>query len=99
MGPEGSLTCSEEPSTGPYPEPDHSSPHYTILSLLRSIVILSIHLRLGLPTGLFISAFSTKTLYALLFCSFLAKCPAHLTLLGLIIRIILGEEYKLMAAP
>jgi hypothetical protein len=24
---EGSLPCAQEPSTGPYPEPDASSPH------------------------------------------------------------------------
>ena len=30
----------------------------------RSILILSTHLRLGLPSGLFPSSFSTKTLYA-----------------------------------
>jgi hypothetical protein len=33
MKPEGSLTCSQEPNTGPYPEPDQSSPGHPILFL------------------------------------------------------------------
>jgi hypothetical protein len=33
MEPEGSLSCSQEPSTGPYPEPDQSSPYHPILFL------------------------------------------------------------------
>jgi hypothetical protein len=30
MEPEGSLPCSQGPSTGPYPEPDQSNPHHPI---------------------------------------------------------------------
>jgi hypothetical protein len=33
MEPEGSVPCSQEPSTGPYPEPYQSNPHYPIPSL------------------------------------------------------------------
>jgi hypothetical protein len=33
MVPEGSLSCSEQPSTGPYAEPDQSSPYHPILFL------------------------------------------------------------------
>jgi hypothetical protein len=33
MEPEGSLPCSQEPSTGPYLKPDRSSPFHPILSL------------------------------------------------------------------
>ena len=56
----------------------------------RSSLILSTHLRLGLPSGLFPSGFPTKTLYT--------PSPhpyaPHLILLDFIIRTILGEEYK-----
>jgi hypothetical protein len=31
MEPEVSLLCSQELSTGPYPQPDQSSPYYHIL--------------------------------------------------------------------
>jgi hypothetical protein len=31
MEPEGSLPHSQEPSTGPYPESDESSPYHPIL--------------------------------------------------------------------
>jgi hypothetical protein len=33
--PEGSLSCSQAPSTGPYPDPDQSSPNRPILSLSK----------------------------------------------------------------
>ena len=60
----------------------------------RSILILSTHLRLGLPNGLFPSGFPTKTLYAPLSSPIRATCPTHLILLDFITRTILGEEYK-----
>ena len=59
----------------------------------RSILI-STHLRLGLPSGLLPSGFPTKTLYTPLSSSIRATCPAHLILLNFITRTILGEEYK-----
>jgi hypothetical protein len=33
MEPEDSLPCSQEPSTGPYPQLDKSNPYHPILSL------------------------------------------------------------------
>jgi hypothetical protein len=55
--------------------------------------MLSIHLRLGLPSGLFHSGFLANNLYTFFFSPIRATYPANL-ILNLIILIILGEEYK-----
>ena len=70
------------------------NPVYIPTSHLLEILILSIHLRLGLPSGLFPSGFPTKTLYTPLSSPIRATCPAHLILLDFITRTIFGEEYK-----
>jgi hypothetical protein len=83
---EDSLPHSQVPSSI-----QSTPPHSTSW---RTILILSSHLRLGLPGCLFPSGFPTKTLYTPFISHIRAKCPAHLILLDLITRTIYGEQYR-----
>jgi hypothetical protein len=58
----------------------------------RYILILSSHLHLCLPSGLFPLEFPTKTLYTPLLSPVRATCLAHLILLGFITQRMVGEE-------
>jgi hypothetical protein len=49
MEPEGSVGCSQGPSTSPYPKPDQSSPYHPILSLLRDVKWVPCHHGLARP--------------------------------------------------
>jgi hypothetical protein len=64
MEPEGSLPCSQELAAGSYISWARCIQFTTSHPIsLRSILILSLHLRLGLPSGYFPSGFPTKILY------------------------------------
>jgi hypothetical protein len=65
-----------------------TSPHVTSG---RSILTLTSHLRLRLPSRPFPSGFPAKTLYAPLLCHKHAKSPVHLLFLDVITRITFGE--------
>ena len=60
----------------------------------RSVLILSTHLRLGLPSWLFPSDFPTKTVYTPVSSTIHDTCTAQFNLLDFITHTILGEEYK-----
>ena len=60
---------------------------------IKSILILSSHLHLGLSSGVFPSGFPTKILYTPLVSLISATCPAHLILLYVIPGKILDENF------
>ena len=86
------ITAFTASPTYRYSEPDQSCPtlHPTFW---LSIIPLSSHLRLGLPSGVFPSGFPTKTLHAHLLSPMHATCP-HLILFYLITRLIPGKGYR-----
>jgi hypothetical protein len=80
------------PTTCPYPE---ACAHTTSR---KSILILFLHLRLDLPSGLFAIGFSTKALYACFLFPTHVTCPTYLFLLDLITRIILRNKCRLKSS-
>jgi hypothetical protein len=42
MEPEGSLQCSQVPTTGPYPQPDESNQHPPTLFLMSMYINISV---------------------------------------------------------
>jgi hypothetical protein len=94
MEPEASLTCSQQLTTGPYPDPDECSWCQPITFLLRSILILS-YLCLGLLVVSFLEAFLPKPCVQsspLPSLHMLATCSAHHIVLDLVIPIVFGKS-------
>ena len=93
MEPKFSLPLSQKPATCPYPEPEQSIPcppsHF-----------LKIHIYINLPSTPASSKWSlslgflVKILFRPLLSPIPATCLVHHTLLGLITRIMSGEEYR-----
>jgi len=74
MDPKGSLPHSQQSATCPYPEPDQSSP-WPHISSWRSILMLSSHLCLGHPSGLFSLHSPPKPFMYLFSPSYMPRAP------------------------
>ena len=72
--------------------------HALIPLTQKSILILSSHLGLGLPSGLFPSDFPTKILYTPLLSPIRAACTAHLIFLEFINQITFVEQYRSLSS-
>lgn len=81
-----------KPATCSYTKP-HEFSEYS-LSCCFNIHLIPSHLLVGLPSALFPSDLSTKTLHALLFYLMHSTCPSHLFLLDFVILMIFDEAYK-----
>jgi hypothetical protein len=80
----------------PYCEPVESDPQPPRQPIsLRSVLIPSSCLRLGLPSSLFPSGFPTETLRTFLSSPMHATCSTHLIRFDLICLMVFGDEYKI----
>jgi len=96
MKPEGSLPHSQMSVTLFGASSIQSIPPH--LTSSKSILILSSHLRLGLPSGLLLSGLPIKSLSTPLLAPICATCPTHPILLDFITRTIMGEENKSLSS-
>ena len=89
------LTSARHPSLSWANSTQSSQPPHTSC---RSILILSSHLRLGLPNGLFPSGFPTRSVCTPLPSPIRATFPAHLILLDFTTLTIFGKECRSLSS-
>jgi len=92
MGPEGSLQCSQDPATGPYPEPGESSPQPYFLKIYCNIILPSTPRS---TKWFFPSGFPTNILHVFLIFPMRAASSTNLVLLDFTALILFFEEFRL----
>ena len=98
MEPQISLPHSQAQAICPYPEPEKSKPWLPGPLFFISILILSSHLRLCLPSSLFSLVLHTDTLYAPHMSPIHATRFAHFIPFDFITQIIFAEEYSSLSS-
>jgi hypothetical protein len=88
MEPEGSLSYPQQTVIGPYPKADESSPQHSALFKIRFNIIFP-------STSRSYKSHPIKSPRVLGFSPMRAICTSRLILLGMIIFIVFGDEYKL----
>jgi hypothetical protein len=94
MQPEGSLRCSHEPSTGPYPELVQSSSHPSYLRSLKCILIFCYLPRLGHPVGLFPWGIVTKNFNVFFQWELSNICTENPAILGILDIVTCFSDYR-----
>ena len=92
MKAEVSLPRLQEPPSVPILRQINTVYASTSHSINFDVNNIILDLRLGLPSGLFLSGFTTKTVHETLFFPVRATCPAHLIILHSISGTKFGEE-------
>jgi len=75
------ITVFKTAATCRYQESDASSPVPSITRLYASVLILSFHLRLGLPRDLILSSCPIKAIYMFCYFTYVPPTPSHPTFL------------------
>jgi hypothetical protein len=87
--PEGSLPHTQEPIACRSPKPDQALP-----TNFFNQSLITLHLRLNLPSGFFTLGFPTKNICAALLQTLRAVCPVHHILPDIKTRIIFDGQYR-----